>query len=393
MLTDQLKRLIESIDAPTPFYLFDLDRIARTAREMRDAWSSQFPSILVAYSYKTNNLAAVTQTLQREGIGAEVVSGDELQLAFEDGHHADNIVFDGPLKSHEELSVAVDSGVRIQIDSMAEVDDLLDISRSSPRTPIISLRLAGLVRKGVYSRFGMDPSEVTEAVTRLEATNIIPSGIHFNTGRHPANAKPYLDHLRVWASTIERLKSKHAAVDLAPFVVDIGGGFPAASSMASASVPHPFEFACAVGQELDRQRIPRESIRMILEPGRSLVEDSGYLVASVSASKNRGDRKIAVVDAGTNLVRSLGRWEHSLQFVRNGDEPVDVYGSMCFENDVFARELGGPSDLRRGDKLVVSAAGGYDIPSANVWLRPAPVIFGFDGSGISVVRPRGSGIR
>ena len=115
------------------------------------------------------------------------------------------------------------------------------------------------------------------------------------------------------------------------------------------------------------------------EPGRCLVEDHGYLVSPIRVIKQRKKTTILILDGGIHLVKSLHHWKHSVEFVRedgNKNKPYEVYGSNCFESDLFHKNLIGPSNISLDDLVIVSEAGGYDIPSANVWTRISPPIYG-----------------
>lgn len=390
MSSERLLEAAKAIDQ-TPSYILDLDGIRETAIAMRDAWRAQFPRFAMAYSYKTNSIAAVTRLLQRLGCDAEVVSGPELQLALEDGFTGERIYFDGPHKTDEELDLALREGARIQIDSLDEARRLA--GRPLSGIGRISARVAGLRNGKETSRFGLTTSEFDEAdrILAQGATEI--SGIHFNTGFHEEDAKAFVDHIRHYGPLIQRYVKRSSTLE--PFVIDVGGGFPSRSTLKRRqTLPHPGEFATAVGQAIDNLGIDRADVSLVIEPGRSLVEDHGVLVAAVVAIKHRSDARIVVVDAGTNLVRSISLWPHPHKFLRAGDTPADVVGSMCFENDYFARGVSAPTDLRVGDRFMVDAAGGYDLPSANVWLRPHPAIFGLEGnSDLKIIRERGEVIR
>lgn len=390
MSSAQLLSAAEVIDQ-TPSYIIDLDGIRETAVRMRNAWRAQFPDFVLAYSYKTNSVPAVTQLLRGLGCGAEVVSGSELELALDDGFSGGQIYFDGPHKTDDELDLALRHGARIQIDSLDEARRL--VVRPLAKGARVSARVAGLRNGQEASRFGLTTSEFYEADRILARGGVAISGVHFNTGFHDEDATAFVAHIRHYGPLIQRYTDRRSKAE--PFVIDIGGGFPSRSTLTRRHVlPHPAEFATAVGQAIDQLGLDRAAISLVIEPGRSLVEDHGVLVTTVVAVKHRADVRIAVVDAGTNLVRSITLWPHPTRFLRAGSAVTDVVGSMCFENDYFARGVSAPIDLKAGDRFMVDAAGGYDLPSANVWLRPHPAIYAVNGdSKPKIIRERGKAIR
>ena len=147
-------------DRPTtPFYFIDVDAIAAEASAMKAAFDGAFDDCGIAYSYKTNAAKCITTTLRDIGLHAEVVSGSEIRLALTDGYTPERIFFDGPLKALDELQLAVNLGVRIQLDSAAEAEAIATAASRSDQPARISLR--GSVRRGLgWSRFGFMPNEI-----------------------------------------------------------------------------------------------------------------------------------------------------------------------------------------------------------------------------------------
>jgi diaminopimelate decarboxylase len=138
-------------------------------------------------------------------------------------------------------------------------------------------------------------------------------------------------------------------------------------------------------------KIEKSSFELVTDPGRTLVEDYGYLISSVAVNKRRADKEMVVMDAGGNLVRSITGWFHPVESLDYSMEkstgfPIDVYGANCFETDLLCADWVGPNKLERGSRLIFGSAGGYDIPSANIWTRPLPTIFGKYNNTILVIR-------
>lgn len=390
MISERLRSGVHAaVELSTPFYLFDLEAIKQTAFAMAKAWRQEFPRFTMAYSYKTNALPGVTTLLRECGAAAEVVSGAELAAALADGFAPSQVYFDGPVKLPSELDQAVALGVLIQADSIAEVQALADraVGGACPR---VSLRLAVPRGRRRWSRFGLLPSEVEQARRILTAADIPVRGIHFNTGLHPLEAEPYRAVLRHWREQLSDLLAQSAE----PLTVDIGGGFPAASCAPGVPLPPWSVYAKEVAAECRALGLPLEALHLVIEPGRSLVEDHAVLVASVAVRKPRHRRDVVVLDAGTNLVRSINGWHHPVEFLQPGNQGslrYDLYGAMCYESDLFAARIVGPAGLRPGDRVIIGAAGGYDIPSANVWVRPRPAVYALPEFGTEFARLREPG--
>lgn len=390
-MNDYLTHCVSALAAqePTPFYLLDLASIKKRAQHLQANWRRFFPNLCCAYSYKTNGLRAVTTCLREVGMHAEVVSGLELNHALSDGYRGNEILFDGPLKRPEELNLALQHGVLVQADSLDELDKLHTIATHHANYPRIGLRLATCYRDSQTSRFGFGPAELPEAIRRLGAWQYTVAGLHCHVGSNVNDPAHYIRALDQYRQHITSLIQAHRGPSL--FRLDIGGGFPAHSLRESVSPNTDVTFARAVERWLIQSDIDPRSIELVIEPGRCLVEDFGYLVTSVHARKMRNEERWLVVDAGLHLVRSRHNWTHDIAFVAPYDKQTThsyrVYGANCFESDLLGAHVPGPPQVSVGDLLVITECGGYDIPSANVWTRPSPAIYGVEENDmIRVVR-------
>jgi diaminopimelate decarboxylase len=392
MIPERVRSAVEqiSLGISGPFYVVDLDAIREEFISQSTAWRCFFPHFRSAYSYKTNSLQMITAMLREEGASAEVVSGMELEWALADGFPTHSIMFDGPVKMPDELHRALELGVRIQIDSLDELNCVIDLCRQHCWEPILSARLATSYQGRRLSRFGLSPDEYRQAENRAIEAGFTFRGIHFHVGSNVNSPKTYLTALELFRDPIRSLLGNSSG----SFWIDIGGGFPSQSIGKSISPTSSRSFAEHMAGLFDKLRLDRDSFEFVIEPGRSLVEDHGYLVTRVVARKKRDGNNILVVDAGLHLARSVGSWYHSVEFLTrrsSGDTTsrlYHIYGCNCFESDQFAANLPGPVEVGINDLLIVGAVGGYDIPGANVWTRPSPSIFGVlkDGRVVEVRR-------
>lgn len=379
---------------PTPFYVVDPRGVERDFSAMDKAWREWFPRFTLAYSYKSNPLAAFTRLLCSLGAAAEVVSGPELQTALDDGFAPRNILFDGPAKSAAELARAVSLGVGLQVDSLGEAESLAAAARDFAAVPRVCLRLAMPTEAGRWSRFGLPAGEAPRAWRLLAEAGIGVRGVHLGVGTLARGPEAYRAAIRLWRET---LREWSAAAD-EPFVLNLGGGFPPRRDTAEPGAPWR-EFAAGAAEECRLAGLPPEDVHLVIEPGRSLVEEHGVLVARVAVRKRRGDAPdLLVLDAGTNLARTVKSRPHPLAFARaqaaSSAEPFDVYGNNCYEDDVFARGVPGPAAAGPEDLVLVGCVGAYDMPFAHVWVRPRPAVFAVAESGSPVVvRERGTRIR
>jgi len=372
----------------TPFFIFDLDRLRRNFRGFTDPWRFAFPRIQIAYSYKTNSLKAITRSLLAEGASADVASGAELSMALGDGHLPDRIFFNGPAKLAAELEHAIRLGVRINVDSIAELIELIRVHRVHRLKPRIGLRVSVVGTDGTTSRLGLDEIELAEALALLSDAALAPSGVHCHVGSNINSIDPYVGCLRRYRTFIRELVN--TTQDRGNWI-DIGGGFPP-QLVGAHSAPLPIsDFATSIHQFFQSEGLAPDKFELVLEPGRVLVEECGYFVMRIVATKTRGNRRLLVVDGGTNWIRHVFDWTHPVTVLSTIDTHSDlveyrVYGTNCFEEDVVVESVFAPANVQVGDCVVVGSVGGYDISSAIVWTRPLPAVIGFDGDGVTTIR-------
>ncbi len=172
--------------------------------------------------------------------------------------------------------------------------------------------------------------------------------------------------------------------------MNIGGGGSAKSLAKKVDLLSDVDFAKSLSEYFVEKNIDVSRLLIETEPGRRLVEDHGYLITRVIAKKTRNDRNILIVDSGTNFVRSIRNWHHNVTFLKPLSEEknvkYDIYGSNCFESDIFIRGISGPLDVNSNIYIIVGQAGGYDIPSANMWIRSLPKILGIYDNRLFLVR-------
>ena len=348
---------------PTPELILDLGAIELAAKSMKEHVKNIGLNAKLYYSYKTNNTELVCKLMGAEGFGAEVASIDELELAIGDGFSPDMIVFDGPLKPSSELRRALQLPVTIHIDSISEALEIIKLKESGVEVAAkFGIRFTHKYGDSL-SRFGLTSGDVEFLVNNGLLDKIDIRGVHVHTGSNLASVeamKSCLIHNQIFIRSI--LSKKHSWLDL-------GGGFPAntkrpPNSATSSSIISDIN-------EVVKELFPSDEFDVFLEPGRSLVEDHGYLITKIHHTKIRNDMILGFCDAGLNLISSIRSWVHdigSFSLTSSCDEKMDIlYGSNCFESDIIARDI---SYSKSEDTyVVIGGCGGYDIPSTNFWLR------------------------
>lgn len=377
----------------TPLYLYDGALLEARYRTFEAA----FPGarLLVAYSVKANGNLALLNRLARLGSGADIVSGGELARALEAGIPAKRIVFAGAGKSEEELGAGLEAGIYgFNVESREELRLLERITVRRGVQARIALRVNlditsptphEYTRTGhAGTKFGVPAGEIMD-LYRWAASRaaLRVAGIAVHIGSQIVDAEPYEAAAREIFALERALSDEGIPLEY----VDMGGGFGVAygddaeidlARVAAAVLP----------------AVTGRGLRLVLEPGRYIVGESGTLIVRVLYVKRSGNKTFVITDGGmTELLRpSHYGGYHQVEPVRTrpGAETVvsDVVGPVCEDGDFLARDraIELPS---AGDLMVVRTAGAYGFSMAsnyNSRLRPAEVLVA--GGELHLIRRR-----
>lgn len=406
----------------TPLYLTDVAALDAAAREVTDAFPDPW---IRQFSVKANDVAAIVGLLADRGFGANVVSAGEWAVARRAGVQNDRITLEGVGKSETDLAAAVRAAAEghplrwIAVESVEEAGALVAIARAERGHPSaaldVLLRLnpdvspetqAGLAVGSGSSKFGMTETELTRAVEVLEgAPALVPRGVHLHVGSQLGAVDAWRDAVRRGIALVGLVRGRLPAFD----TLDVGGGFPVAPP--GGTVPPPARFAREIDPLLEAIPPDRRPSRFAIEPGRFLVADAGWIVASVLHARDRGG-PLVVIDAGmTELIRpalygahhdvlaltSLGRpieppdaaADPAVTHATLGFEPTRVEGPICESTDALGTHPLPP--LRRGDLVAIRDAGAYAASQSSTYNgRPRPPQVLLDERGaLTLARRRG----
>ncbi|UMK52117.1 diaminopimelate decarboxylase [Serratia ureilytica] len=362
--------LINKYNKEDYYYIIDLDAIRKAVRRLKSHWEYYFPRLEVAYSYKSNNLSTVTELMLSEGLSAETVSLHEINLALNDGFTGESIYFDGPVKLNEEIEFAISNGIKIQCDNALEVERVILISNHIKVKPKISFRLSVDYKSMGLSRFGMNRDEFHESLLLLQENGIHLSGLHFHSGSNLTSHDYLIKALEYYSIEINKLK------DIINFI-DIGGGYPASTANCDAVLVND-NYPGRVREALLKHGIDINKVSVVIEPGRILTEDYGYLISGIASVKERNDINILTLSVPGTSVRSAQYHNNRFALIipqRDGSIETSlahVFGSNCYESDIIAMNMSIPVDLSIDDKVLISSCGSYDIMNSSNWIRSKP---------------------
>ena len=376
----------------SPLFVFSQRTLIRRYRELRDAFTRRWPRVRIAWSYKTNYLEAICRTFHREGAWAEVVSPFEYQKAIKTGVPADHIHFNGPYKPDDAIADAVTGGAVLHIDNFDEIARIERIAEKVSTRARVAVRV-NMAVDGVqsWSRFGLnlESGQAREAVDRVVRSDHLELvGLHTHVGTFILDPNAHGSAARKLARLANEIRAAHG-VTLS--FIDLGGGFASPNTLKGTYLageqasPSFAQYADAICDGLAELDYPAKELpTLVLETGRALVDEAGYLVTTVHATKRlpAGERAL-VVDAGVNLLFTAFWYNHEVvpaQESRGLPEPTVIYGPLCMNIDVLRDSVQLPP-LAVGDRLVLRNVGAYNVTQwmQFITMRPAVVMVSPDG--------------
>ncbi|MGW4204499.1 diaminopimelate decarboxylase [Streptomyces sp. NPDC004726] len=372
----------------TPAYVLDEEEVRSRAR----AWRRALPDADIVYAAKAFLCRAVVDWMEGEGLGLDVCSAGELELAATRGFPAERIVMHGNAKSPQDLRTALRIGVgRIVIDSACEIARLA-AQVPGPEAQQVMVRVLPGIEAGAHQKirtgaegqkFGLSIAEgdAEEAVARiLGQPRLELIGLHSHLGSQIASPEPYARAVRRVVAFMARIRDRYG-ITLPE--LDLGGGF-AVSYLPGDPAPAPAAYGRRIHDELVRRcaEFDYPMPRITLEPGRSIMAPAGIALYRVLAVKRTGGRVFVAVDGGMsdNPRPALYGARYTVRMVgRSSDAPMratTVVGRHCEAGDVLAESAELPEDVRPGDVLAVPASGAYHVSMAsgyNMTGRP-PVV-------------------
>ncbi len=381
----------------SPLFVFVEKKLRSQYRDLHAAMTLRYPKIKLAWSYKTNYLGAVCRVFHDEGAWAEVVSDFEYKRAIALGQHRSEIIYNGPYKSRSSLEEAVSNGTLINIDHYDEMQVLEEIARQQKTAPSVGLRVNLSTNfTPHWDRFGFnyENGQAMTAAERIRSRGVLRlAGLHCHIGTFILETDAYRSAAHKLADLANQIE-KELGISLD--YLDLGGGFASRNTLHSQYLPGDEispsfqEYSSAIMEGLDHLDHNGDKPTLILETGRALVDDAGYLLTSVVATKRLVDgRRAIVLDAGTNLLPTSAWYRHDI-FPATGcqgsPEPTAVLGPLCMQIDILRENMMLPP-LANGDPMVVKRVGAYNVSQWTqfITLRPAVVMISPRGE-VHVIR-------
>ena len=374
----------------TPLYVYSQAELDSAFVRYQTAFAALDP--LICYAVKANGNLSVIRRFAELGSGFDIVSGGELARVLAAGGRADKTIFSGVGKSAAEIEFALKSGIKcFNVESLPELDRINEIAGRLKTAAPVSLRINPDVDAQTHpyistglkaNKFGIAMEDAERAylhAASLPHLNII--GIDCHIGSQLIKLEPLVEACERLLPLIDKL----AAHGIGLQHIDLGGGVGIVYQ--NEETPDLAAYAAAVQKLLGGR-----SLKLILEPGRSLVGNAGALLTRVEFVKQNGDKNFVVVDAAMNDLMRPALYQ-AYHHIENAEpSPVapfaaDIVGPICETGDFLAKDR--MISAQAGDLLVVRSAGAYASSMAgNYNTRPRAAEVLVNGSEAKIVRRR-----
>jgi len=374
----------------TPCYIYSRAALEDTYRAYEQALAGR--DHLICYAVKANSNVAVLNLLARLGSGFDIVSGGELARVLAAGGDPGKIVFSGVGKTESEMRSALAARILcFNVESSSELARLNRVAGEVGATASISMRVNPDVDAQTHpyiatglkeNKFGIpfdDALQLYRDAARMP--NVRVAGIGCHIGSQLTSTAPFITAVQKLLGMVDRLAAEGIGIEH----IDMGGGL--GIRYRDESPPPVAEYIRALTRPLGDRRL-----KIMFEPGRSLVGNTGILLSRVEYLKHSGDRNFAVIDAAMNdLIRpALYNAWHEIKPVAYRRTPVrryEVVGPVCETADFLAHER--DLNVVEGDLVAIMSAGAYGMTmSSNYNTRPRAAEVMIDRDEMHLIRAR-----
>ena len=380
MFSDKLVNSFRNLK--TPFYYYDLDVLQKTLNEVKKLGTAK--GYHIHFALKANHQSKILETIKNAGLGADCVSGGEVQRALDCGFSPNHIAFAGVGKSDDEIELGLKNDLFcFNSESPQELEVINELAGKFGKKARIALRINPNVDANTHhyittglkeNKFGINENDLNAVLEKFPSLkNLELIGIHFHIGSQIQSMEPF-ENLCFKANALSRqIEEKGFKLT----VINVGGGF-------GIDYEHPHEnpipdFEHFFGLfEKHLHLKPHQELHF--ELGRSIIGQCGSLITKVLYTKTGQSKTFAIVDAGmTELIRpALYQAKHAIKVLTSTlpEKMYDVVGPVCESSDTFRTDIILP-EIKRGDLLAICSAGAYgEVMQSTYNLRVArPSVF------------------
>ncbi|MFZ9847538.1 MAG: diaminopimelate decarboxylase [Flavobacteriales bacterium] len=360
----------------TPFYFYDVELLKKTLNVVTS--EAKKYGYVLHYAFKANVNDKILNTIHSYGLGADCVSGNEVQKAIDMGFPQDEVVFAGVGKSDDEIITALKNDIFcFNCESVQEMEVINELAAKHNKIANIAVRINPNVDANTHkhistglkeNKFGVNMEEMDSVVDCVKASkNLKFVGIHFHIGSQITDLSSYknlcvrVNHIQEW------FESRHVTLEF----INVGGGLGIDYYNPETNDISKFEEYFAIFNEFLQLR-PHQKLHF--ELGRSIVAQCSSLISRVLYVKKGANTSFMILDAGmTELIRPmLYQAYHKINNLSTTATDLDTYdvvGPICESTDTFAKALELPLS-KRGDLIEIKSAGAYgEVMASNYNLK------------------------
>ncbi len=374
----------------TPAYCYSHSKLSKNIDDFKKNFKSFSP--LICFSVKSNANLNIIREIKKFGLGADVVSKGELMMALKAGVPPNKIVFSGVGKTNEEINFAIEKKILlINAESKSEIKEINKVAKRKKKIVQVGIRLnpntdAKTLKQistgKSENKFGVNSNTFYELVNYCkQSKNISLQCLSVHIGSQILDYKPYERMLKVVSNIINKTKHKFEFVDL-------GGGMGISYNNKIKKLNYK-KYNSAI-----KNFLKKHDTKIIFEPGRSIIGNTGTLISKIIYIKDSGAKKFIILDAAMNdLMRPAlyGAIHKILPVYKSNIVSKNIYefvGPICESTDKFVT-LKKFQKLKEKDLVAICDVGAYGMSlSSNYNLRPKPIELLIKGRKIKIIKNR-----
>ena len=372
-------------DIQTPFYYYDSEVLRQTLKTINEE-AGKHEGFVVHYAVKANANPKILRIIREAGLGADCVSGGEIEASIKAGFPASKIVYAGVGKADWEINLGLDNDIFcFNVESIPELEVIHELAGKKGKVARVAFRLnpnvgahthANITTGLAENKFGIAMRDMETVIMRAKAlSNVQFVGLHFHIGSQILDMGDFQALCNRINDLQDQLERHHIHVEH----INVGGGL-------GIDYQHPNRVPMADFKSYFSTYAKRLKLRngqtLHFELGRAVVAPMGSLLTRTLYIKEGAVKKFCIVDAGfTDLIRpALYQAYHKIENI-SSDEPMETYdvvGPICESTDVFAKQVD-LNHAHRGDLIAIRSAGAYGEIMASCYnCRPLPQGFTSD---------------
>jgi diaminopimelate decarboxylase len=352
-------------DIQTPFYYYDTELLREKLRVINSE-AQKHEGFCVHYAVKANANPRILRIIREAGLGADCVSGGEIEASVKAGFPSSKIVFAGVGKSDWEINLGLDNDIFcFNVESIPELEVINELAAAKGKVARVAFRLnpnvgahthANITTGLAENKFGIDMRDMLKVIEEAQSmANVKVVGLHFHIGSQILD----MGDFEALCNRVNELQMELERHQIQVEHINVGGGLGVDYQHPNrVSIPDFKSYFDTYAKKLKLR--PGQTLHF--ELGRAVVAQCGSLITRTLYIKEGSVKKFAIVDAGfTDLIRpALYQAYHKIENISSEEEPdtYDVVGPICESTDVFAKQI----DLNRthrGNLLAIRSAGAY----------------------------------